>query len=456
MSSMKIYGMILAAMSAAMGFAQDDRFFTVGLEINANARDSEARKVSIPFPFPDFFLPPGETQGSLETVDSGSHLELSRITLYLEGRFNSMTSARLKLDGIDKYDRNPTSTDNELDVDEAWVQFGHKTRSDRASNGSHFYMKLGKFEKFERQNDRHLESYGLVSTNYNRFEDAGLELGADFGRHVYARVSYTAGNPLFMRDPNALAGDNGTAERDPFANPFPQPDLKSGFPMLYDAELEDIDFGDAEIGAGLGLRFVNDYNGNVVNFLFYGYQRDLKESADITGSFYGGDLDLLLGVSEELGPAFAGGLPLDGDKKEELGANLWLYMGRFTLFAQAIDAEIAGLEFDAYELEAAYAFDSPWIWGVGGKPLFSRFAPSARYSRQNPGFTGNGAVFPTPSIWWEWEKLDYGLRVSVLPELRLTLELSENQFFRGGEWVGYDEFLATLSWRWFSGDRLDR
>ena len=31
--------------------------------------------------------------------------------------------------------------------------------------------------KFERQNDRHLESYGLVSTAFNRFEDFGVEAG---------------------------------------------------------------------------------------------------------------------------------------------------------------------------------------------------------------------------------------------------------------------------------------
>ena len=32
----------------------------------------------------------------------------------------------------------------------------------------------------------------------------------DLGRHVYVKVSATQGNPVFIRDPNALAGDNGT------------------------------------------------------------------------------------------------------------------------------------------------------------------------------------------------------------------------------------------------------
>jgi hypothetical protein len=130
------------------------------------------------------------------------------------------------------------------------------------------YAKIGKFGHFERQNDRHTESYGLVSTAFNRFEDQGLEVGVDLGSHFYVKGSLTQGNPLFFRDPNALAGDNGTPERDPDLHPAAVPDLLSGFPIFYDAEVEDVDFdGDLEVGYGLGVRFGEPGSGHEINFM---------------------------------------------------------------------------------------------------------------------------------------------------------------------------------------------
>src|ERR1043165_72269 len=82
---------------------------------------------------------------------------------------------------IDLYDRNPTSTDHKVDVDEAWIRFGPESDRGRLPAHSRGYLKVGKMPKFERQDDRHLESYGLVSTAFNRMEDTGAEAWVRFG-----------------------------------------------------------------------------------------------------------------------------------------------------------------------------------------------------------------------------------------------------------------------------------
>jgi len=268
----------LTLSSFAVARATDDAASAVefdwSFEAKGHYRDSSALRFASPFPFPPDFLPPGATRIFLETVDAGEHVELSAVTLFAGARWGEGVEARLKLDAVDRYDRNPTSSDREWDVDELWVRFGHDpaTSPDRLG----LYAKLGKFPHFERQNDRHLESYGLVSTAFNRFEDQGLEIGLDLGRHLYLRASATQGNPVFFRDPNALAGDNGTPELDPVANPKPNPRLKSGFPILYDAEVEDPDFGgDLELAFALGLRFGEPGSGRELNL------RELARSAPV-------------------------------------------------------------------------------------------------------------------------------------------------------------------------------
>ena len=273
-----------------------------GLEIKTHYRDSEAAKFPIPFQFPDIFLPPGESSGSVETVDAGEHWEVSRISLFLEGRMSERWFGRLKVDGIDRYDRNPTSTDHEVDADEAWVRYGTETDPDMMPLDLGWYARLGKFAKFERQDDRNLESYGLVSTAFNRMEDAGLEIGADLGRYFYVKASYTVGNPLFIRDPNALAGDNGTVGNPLTDTPNPVPELKSGFPILYDAEIEDVDFDAAETGLALGFRIGDEAGSWVVNGMVFTYSRELRDTIEINGTNYGGDLDFLEGVASEFAP----------------------------------------------------------------------------------------------------------------------------------------------------------
>jgi hypothetical protein len=419
---------------------------TLGFEIKGGYRDSGQTKIESPFQFPPIFLPPGESKGFMETVDEGGHAELQVVTLFYRGEWANGLGAKVKLDLIDRYDRNPTSGDREWDVDEAWLRWGPETEPGKVHEGKTAYAKLGKFPKFERQDDRHLESYGLVGTAFNRMEDIGLETGFDLGAHFYMKSSLTQGNPLFIRDANALAGDNGIDILDipGGAAHFPDPELKSGIPILYDADSDHLDFDNPEVGLGLGLRF-NDPDGRWdLDVLAWGYARTLADGVDLEGTFYGGDLEILRGPFNAFAPA-----SLAGDEKQEVGANVWLYAGRFTFFGQYVASEVANLERTGWEAEVHYDFEMPYL-ELFGQQVLSFVAPAARFSRLDPKFTPN-QFYPSPSISWDWEKVDLGVRMGLIAGLDLTLERNDNEFVTKRGKRTQDEYLATFRYNWSRG-----
>lgn len=434
-----LLGPAAAAQEPAPEPVPQEKAFRVGFEAKAHFRDSDLFRFPVNFPFTPDMLPPGVEQGFMETVDPGSSLEISILTVRLDGRWGETVSAHAKIDFIDLYDRNPTSTGEELDVDEAWVRFGRETGPALLPERAGVYVKVGKFAKFERQDDRHLESYGVVSTAFNRFEDLGVELGADLGRHVVLKLQATQGNPVFLRDPNALAGDNGIPE---LLEPNPDPELGTGVPIIYDTDVEDLDVdGDLELGAGLGLRFADAAGRRGVELLGFHYERELAETVELDGTFYGGDLDLLRG------PANAFPFPITGDEKTETGASLWLYLGGFSLFGQWVDQDLAGLGRTGLEAELAWSFDLPLRFAVAGRQLFAWIQPAVRFSRLDPDFEAP-RITPSPSFAWDWEKIDAGLRVGILPGVDLTLEYADNTMtLASGAEVSQDEFLTTLRWR---------
>jgi hypothetical protein len=436
-------GLATAALAGDGALETAGRRLRLAIEVRGNLRDSEANRFPSPFPFRSDQLPVGQRQAFLSTVDPGEHAELALVSLRLDADLGRRVAGRLKIDAIDLYDRNPTSTDREIDLDEAWLRWGEESAPAALPASRSAYVKFGKFGKFERQDDRHLESYGLAATAFNRFEDAGLEVGADLGRHAYAKLSWTAGNPVFLRDPNALAGDNGTAPLGR-AQPDNVPELGTGIDILYDAEIESLDLGQyAESGAALGLRFADDSGGRAVDAMVWRYQRKLAPRAKLHGTFYGGDLDTLDG------PFANTALPIRGDAKRETGANLWIYLGGLSLFAQAVDQEIAGMSRSGYDIEAAWTIDLPLVWALAGRQLFPSIQPALRYSKLDPDFDGGSPVFPAPSLRWEWTKQDLGLRVAILPDLDVTFEQNRNEFILGnGSHRRNDETLLTVRWRY--------
>jgi len=409
-----------------------------GLEAKANFRRSEQNRFTVPFTFQPIELPVGQSRGFEETVNPGSHMEVSDVTLYADARWGDSFRAHLKLDFISLYERNPTSTGTQTNVDEAWVLFGRESGHALLAPRSGAYVKVGKFAKLERQNDRHLESYGLVSTAFNRIEDVGVEAGADFGSHFYLKGSYTAGNPVFLRDPNALAGDNGQPA---LLQPNPDPVLKTGIDILYDARVQDLDTGHPQGGAAVGWRTADQEGRNGVDVMAWARRRKLARTVEIQGSFYGGDLDLLNGPFDRFP------FPIKNDRKRETGANLWLYLGGFSLFAQYVDQDLAGLPRTGIEGEVSWSFDLPLLWSLGERQLFSSIAPAVRYSKLDNKFR-NPPQTPSPSFGWDWEKIDAGLRIGILGPTDLTLEYADNDFILGnGAHRNNNEYLVTLRWR---------
>ena len=72
-------------------FAQtaSDWTFKSRIELRANYRDSKEEKFALKFPFPPSFLPVGQTVGFEETVDAGSHAELSVAQIKLDLIFSN-------------------------------------------------------------------------------------------------------------------------------------------------------------------------------------------------------------------------------------------------------------------------------------------------------------------------------------------------------------------------------
>lgn len=430
--------MLAMALPATMGSAAGEvgEHFRFGLEVKGHFRSSD--DVILPTAFGNPVVP--DEVIMLTSVDPGDHFEVSVVTAVLEAVWGRQDrfSIRAKLDAIDRYDRNPTSTDSDFDVDELWFRVGHEREPGDPGLDPGVFLKVGKIPSFERQDDRHLESYGLISTAFNRMEDLGVEFGWRVGQHFYGRLSATQGNPLFFRDPTALAGDNGTdAAFDPAGPP-----LGTGLAILYDFETErfDLEGRDPEIGVGLGWRFGDDTGVRALDVMVWGRRRDLDESASIHGSFYGGDLDILFGPLNDFR------FDVVDDEKREIGANLWFYQGGFALFAQYVDQDLGGLGRTGYEVEASWRFELPLIGAVFGRQLFPTIAPSVRYSKLDPEFEFPRPT-PSPSFAWDWEKIDIGVRLEIVEGLDLTAEYAINEFIRAGKAVNNDEGLLTLRWR---------
>lgn len=412
--------------------------FKLGFEGKLNYRVSPDARFPVPFKFSPDQLPVGQTRAFEETVNPGRHLEVSNLTLLADASWTDRFKAHLKLDVLNLYYRNPTSTDHKYEVTELWLRAGRETPPATLAPAAGLYLKLGKFAKFERQNDRHLESYGLVSTAFNRLEDAGAELGVEAGPHLYAKLSGTSGNPVFLRDPNALAGDNGTPD---LLRLHPDPRLHTGIDILYDTHVDEVNFRHPQLGAGVGARFADDSAAYRLDVLVWARRRTLAPAVGLSGTFYRGDLRVLMGP-----PGFLI-LPLTNDQKREAGANLWLYLGGASLFAQFVDQRLAGLPRRGYEAEAAWRFELPLWFAAGGRQLLTSIQPAVRFSRLENGFK-DLLPTPAPSFAWNWDKLDAGLRIGLIGGIDLTAEYADNVFVLGsGAKKHENEFLSTLRLR---------
>jgi hypothetical protein len=431
---------VLVFGSVVPAAAQDKPGFKFFGEVNINYRDSAFEEWRLSTPFPPGWWEEGDDGVYLRTVDPGSHFELSDVELGLDVTLSDRWAGRVLVHVEDLYNRNPTSIDDRVFVREFWLRYGQVDRRYRKLKPWAAYVSVGKAPRFAKQIVRHLESYGLWGTAVNRFEIPQIQLGLNLAGGFYLRGQYGVGAPLFMRDPNALAGDNGTLERVPGAN---EPKYNSGFPILYDARPPNFSLdGEEEIGAGLGYRWAREDGKKSIDVMAWYYGRTLEDSdeaPEIEGTYYQGDIELLRG----------GGWPLpwEGDEKWEAGVNVEWRLNRWVGFAQFVNQDIAGLERQGFEIETAYHFPVAPLFAAWETPVLNWIRPAIRYSQIENDFWVTG-TFLTPSMFWNWRKLDVGLRIGIVRSSDLTIEYSFNEMdLRHGRTLEPNEWLVT--WRIF-------
>jgi hypothetical protein len=426
-----------AASAASLGAeeaAAAPQRFRLRAEVKTHFRSSRDTSFLDPFPFPPSFLPPGQTQFFMRTPQQGSSLEVSTINLIGEASLDPNITGRVEVRVLDLYNRNPTSSDDRIQLHDAWVRFGRKLESlSEQPPGATAYVQVGKALRFSSERARQLESWGLWGTAVGRFEELQAELGGTLGPHFYWRSQLSNGNPLFFRDPNALAGDNGTPERVP-GNVHPI--YQSGFPILYDTKSNDLNgSGKFQVGGGLGTRWARgDREG--LDVLGWYFRRSMADHVDLRGTFYSGDIKLLQGPFD-LFP-----LPIRGREKTEWGANVEARSGGWRLFAQYVNQKIAGLPRSGAEAELGWRVEIPGIL-VGETPVGRWVEPVVRASFINNHFVAP-PLYPAPSVAWNWRKYDLGVRAGIVPGIDLTAEYALNDVNTRPGTIHPNEVLITL------------
>jgi hypothetical protein len=394
------------------------------LELRADYRWSDDERNPVAFP----------AGAVLETPDPGHHVELNVADVQFDGGYGDLFAVRAKVHVQATHRRNPTSTDRHVDADELFVRIGRKPEFLERPERTSFFIQAGKFPKMERQPVRLLESYGLAATSFNRFEDVQVLTGGTIGRSLYWRVQAANGNPLFFRDPNALAGDNGTDQE----LRGEAKDFGSGFPILYNAESEDLFLNTSHVqwGEALGYRWQREDQSAGFDVMLFHYQREMSDREELTGTRYGGDLDLL--VVDEIPGVAPRGLPLDGRDKTESGARVYVEWAAATFVGQYTQQTIAGNDRYGWEVEAGYRI--PLSLG----PIES-IQPAVRASAIRNDF-GPVVGFPAPSIWWDWDKVDGGVRIGLQRGIDVTVEFTQHHVGSVRP-LKLREGLVTLRWR---------
>lgn len=385
-------------------------------------------------------LNPDDENFNFRTPDPGSHVELNVADVQLDLGYGEWFAARAKVHFEAKHRRNPTSTDRQVDADELYVRFGPYPEFLARPSGTSVFLQAGKFPKMERQPVRLLESYGLAATSFNRFEDTQIMLGGTIGRSLYWRAVVANGNPVFFRDPNALAGDNGTDAR--FVPPHVT-EFGSGFPILYNAETEDLLFKteneNVQTGGAAGYRWQREDQTAGFDAIVFHYQRDLADRAELTGTRYGGDLDLFVVTPAEV-PLISKPvmLPIEGRRKTETGVRVYGEWHGGTVVAQYTTQTVAGLEREGWELEAGYRFPLNLGW-------VESIQPAVRVSAIDNHF-GPSPPFPAASLWWDWRKYDAGARIGLRHGLDVTVEATQHHVDSKAP-LHLREALVTVRWK---------
>ncbi|MEO8359816.1 MAG: hypothetical protein ABI672_07280 [Vicinamibacteria bacterium] len=399
--------------------------FHFGGEIKVGFRWSQAQTSNI-------FNGKNTPIGLMKTPDAGRSIEIQHLGLQGEGAITPGVFAKFEVRFLDTYNRNPTSTDATVFLRQAFVRFGEKAEPLDGSRDSRLYVLAGMAPRFTKQMSRHFESYGLLGTAIGRFEQPQLQVGGSFGSHWYVRAMIGSGNPLFLRDTNALAGDNlseGVADA--------RATYGTGFPILYDAKVTDVNVGGhLETGAGLGARILGDEK-NALDVLGWYFQRRLSQTARVRGSDYPGELAIFQGAGFPI--------PNSGDRRHEWGVNIQAKADDFNVFGQWMSQDIAGVSRHGIEAEGTWTLQLPGLFLVGESIFGNWVQASFRVSWIHNDFLAPLA-YPRLAIQWPWKKYDFGLRFGMVRNVDLTAEYTFHQVFRTATLPNLPmrEFVLTL------------
>jgi hypothetical protein len=404
-------------------------------ELKTNLRHSpfvETRIFTPTGPGPFTFQPTGYQR----TPDAGTALELQNVSLVGEGDLGAGVAAKVEVHVLDLYNRNPTSLDERVFVRQAWIRFGQKADALTGAPESRLYVLAGVAPRFSKPTVRALESYGMWLTGVARFEMPQVQAGGALGRHAYWRAQVGKGNPLYYRDTNVLAGDNGTR---PEGTLTPAPAYETGFPIFYDAKADDLDtHGQAEWGAGLGLRRTKaaGSGGVSADALGWYFHRRLADSVVLPGTTDRGDLELLRGKGFPL--------PFEGRGKSEAGLNIAARYGGWRLDSQIVRQDIASLVRRGFDAEISFHVPLPGLFLVGETPIGNWIRPVLRVSIIDNLFDAP-VTYPALSVDWDWRKYDVGVRVGLLRDVDLTVEYSRHDMIVPTVGTLHpDEVLVTL------------
>src|SRR6476659_6675636 len=126
--------------------------FRLGGEMKIHGRYTDALEVRSDFPFPGPFIPPGQSAVFLRTPRDGFSREISTVTLIGEIHLDPQIEGRFEVHYEDLYNRNPTSSDDKLQVREAWLSFGKRFEPlvDEPAT-RRWYLISGKAPRFTKQ-----------------------------------------------------------------------------------------------------------------------------------------------------------------------------------------------------------------------------------------------------------------------------------------------------------------
>jgi hypothetical protein len=415
--------------------APEPRPFHFWGEFKTNLRHSpfvETRIFTPAGPAPFTFQPTGFQR----TPDAGTALELQNLSLVGEGDLGLGVAAKVEVHVLDLYNRNPTSSDDRVFVRQAWLRFGQKADALTGTPESRLFVLAGVAPRFSKPTVRALESYGMWLTGVGRFEMPQVQLGGSLGGHAYWRAQVGKGNPLYYRDTNVLAGDNGTR---PEGTLTPSPAYETGFPIFYDAKVDDLDtHGQIEWGGGLGLRRTakEGTRGVSADLLGWYFHRRLADSVALPGTTDRGDLELLRGKGYPL--------PFEGRGKSEAGLNVAARYGKWRLDGQLVRQDIATLVRRGFDAEVSLHLALPGLFLVGETPIGNWIRPVLRVSIIDNLFDAP-VTYPVLSVDWDWRKYDVGLRIGLLREVDLTVEYSRHDMIVPTVGTLHpDEVLVTL------------